>query len=99
VHREPAVQSVVEVTLGIIDECRLVESIMKSLTADNRVLTRNMVITEILEKTGSGDCTYTVKITIYGDNDTEVLKRARSTLNDILLALKADLSVLSALKT
>jgi hypothetical protein len=68
---------------------------MKSLTPDNRVVVRNMTITELLEKSENDNCTYTVKVAVYVDSLVEALKKTRSTLNDLLLALKVDLSVLS----
>lgn len=94
-HGESTVQSTVEAILSISNDCRVVESIMKSLTPDNRVVVRNMTITELLEKAENDNCTYTVKVAVYVDSLVEALKKTRSTLNDLLLALKVDLSVLS----
>jgi len=97
-HRDAAVQSVVEVQVGVTGECRLLESIMRALTPDNRVPVRNMSITESFERSEGDLCTYTVKVSVYAENSSEALKRARATVNDLLLALKVISSTRSALK-
>lgn len=96
---EPGVQSKVEALVSISGECKLVESIMRALTPDNRATTKNMSISESFRESRSGECVYEVEITVHAESDFEAVKRARATVNDLLLALKAILSTHSALKT
>ena len=66
--------------------CKLVESIKKALEPDNVKTPRNMSINEYI-KVENLECIYTIEVKIV-DDVTNALKRARSTIEEILSIVK-----------
>ncbi|MCC6034027.1 MAG: hypothetical protein LM567_00790 [Desulfurococcaceae archaeon] len=93
-------QSVVEAILNITGECRLVDSTRRALTPDNQNVPGNMHILEIFrEIQGTNECVYSMEIHVYADSIIDALKRAKATINDSLLVLKAVLNIYNSLKS
>lgn len=69
------------------DKCELVTAIKKALEPDNVKAPSDMRLEEVVEETPTGECVYKIKIKVRGGMNKS-LKRARSTVNEILAILK-----------
>lgn len=81
--------SEVEVSVQISSEkCELVVAIKKALEPDNIKVPPGMRLEDAVEKALAGECVYKIKIKVKGCMDM-YLKRARSTVDEILAIVKA----------
>ncbi|MEM0001322.1 MAG: hypothetical protein QXM43_04195 [Desulfurococcaceae archaeon] len=77
--------------------CNFIKSLRASLSPDNLVLPSNMYLNEVFEAHSTGECIYLINLTVK-DDILHSLRRARSTMEEILAIIKTLQKSLCAVK-
>lgn len=88
------VKSVVTI---ISEDCNFIISLKKAIGPDNKFTARGMKIEESINKTSSDECVYVIEVMLHEDIGF-ALKRARSTVEEILAVIKTLNNVLFTIK-